>query len=46
MSGAFINIHNFDVYRCDAGRGGGACIHVRDALKTNEISTTTGRVQM
>lgn len=40
MVNNFINIPNFKVYRCDAGRGGGVCIYVRDTLKSNRISTT------
>jgi len=40
MVSNFINIPNFKVYRCDAGRGGGVCIYVRDTLKSNRISTT------
>jgi len=40
MSSNFINIQNFNVYRCDAGRGGGVCIYVRDTFKSNEIFTT------
>jgi len=40
MDSNFINIPNFKVYRCDAGRGGGVCIYVRDTLKSNRISAT------
>ena len=40
ISSSFISIPNFHIYRCDAGRGGGVCIYVRDTLKSNKISST------
>lgn len=43
MSSAFINIPDFNIYRCDAGRGGGVCLSARDTLKTNEMSATVAK---
>ena len=34
----YINIYDFNVFRCDNGRGAGACIYVRDTLKSNVLS--------
>ena len=38
MQDRFINIPNFNVFRCDQGRGGGVCVYVRDTLKTSNIN--------
>ena len=35
----FVNIHNFSIVRCDAGKGAGACIYVRDDLNVSVIDT-------
>ena len=34
----YIKIRNYNVIRCDAGRGGGTCIYVRDDLKITPIN--------
>lgn len=34
-----LNIYNFDIYRCDYGRGGGVCIYIRNDLKVMQIAT-------
>ena len=34
---SFIHILDFNVYRCDHGRGGGTLIYVRNDLKVNRI---------
>ncbi len=33
----FLNIPNYKVFRCDNGCGAGACIYVRDDLKSSPI---------
>ena len=35
---AYVNIPNFKLFRCNQGRGGGACIYVSNQLKTNVIN--------
>ena len=34
----YVNISDFNVFRCDQGRGAGTCIYVRDTLKSNVLS--------
>ena len=40
----FIHIPNFNVTRCDAGRGAGVCIYSRDSLKIKVLDTGLGKV--
>ena len=35
----FVHIRNFNIVRCDAGRGAGVCIYVRGDLKISVIDT-------
>lgn len=39
----FIEIPGFNVFRHDKGRGGGACIYVRDDFKVEQIDTNVNR---
>ena len=41
----YIDIPEYKVYRCDKGRGGGACIYVRDVYKVVPIATDIVRAQ-
>lgn len=41
----FINVSNYNVFRCDNGRGAGACIYVKDTLKANVIRSEVLRPQ-
>ncbi len=34
---AFVNLPNYNIFRCDSGRGGGVCIYVKDILSANVI---------
>lgn len=34
----YISILDFNIFRCDNGRGAGACIYVRDILKSEVLS--------
>lgn len=40
----FVSIPNFNIYRCDQGRGGGVCIYVREELKVTLVSTNLEKV--
>ena len=39
IQSSIIGIHNFNVFRCDVGRGGGVCIYVKDSLNARIIET-------
>ena len=41
----FIYIPNFNVVRCDAGRGGGVCIYYRDTLKIKVLDTGIDNIE-
>ena len=41
----FLKVLNFNVIRCDAGRGGGVCIYVRSDLKVSVIDTGIDRFE-
>lgn len=42
---SFVQISDFNVYRCDYGRrGGGVCIYVRNDLKVNRIEVNIDRI--
>ncbi len=36
----FVNIHGYKIFRCDGGRGGGACIYVRDDLSATVMNVS------
>ena len=38
-----IDIPSYNVFRCDKGRGGGACIYVKDNLVVNIIDITLNK---
>ena len=39
----FIGIPGYNIFRHDKGRGGGACIYVRDYLEVKRIETNVNR---
>lgn len=39
----FVNLPNYNLFRCDSGRGGGVCIYVRDVLSANVIDLKVPR---
>ena len=41
----YIKISNFNVVRCDAGRGAGVCIYIRDGLSFTHICTGVDKVE-
>ena len=41
----YIKIPNFNIFRYDAGRGGGVCIYVKDYLKVSEIQLNIPRIE-
>ena len=41
----FIYIQNFNVIRCDAGRGAGVCIYFRDNLKIKVLDTGVDKIE-
>ena len=45
MPDTFINIPNFNVYRCDYGRGGGSCIFLHQDLKVTQLERNIDRVE-
>ncbi len=40
---AFVNLPNFNMFRCDSGRGGGVRIYVKDILHANVIDSMVPR---
>ncbi len=42
---AYIDMPDYNVYRCDKGRGGGACIYVKSTLEVNEVKFDVVRPQ-
>ena len=41
----FIHIPNFKVVRCDAGRGSGVCIYVRESLDFSVINSNVEKFE-
>ena len=39
----FVNLPNYNIFRCDSGRGGGVCIYVKDVLSANVIDLKVPR---
>ncbi len=38
-----VTVPNYNVYRCDKGKGGGFCIYVKDMFNAPRIDVTTER---
>lgn len=45
VSDVFLKIPNFNILRCDVGRGGGVCIYIRDDLNITIINTGIERCE-
>lgn len=39
----FLKISNFNIFRCDAGRGAGVCLYVREDFKISVLDTGLDR---
>ncbi len=39
----YVNIPNYRIFRCDDGRGAGACIYVKDSLNPNPVVLNISR---
>ena len=37
INNSFVNIHSYNLYREDHGRGGGVCFYIKDHLKVTEL---------
>lgn len=42
---SFVNIANFNIFRCDQGRGGGTCVYVRNDLKITPVNVNIPRIE-
>ena len=45
ISNNLINIPMYNVFRCDKGRGGGACIHIKSDLKVTELDVGIAKTE-
>ena len=41
----YINIPNYNVFRYDAGRGGGVCVYIKTCLKVSIINLTLPKLE-